>query len=113
MSSRDAQTEVLRDTVREGGAFDDPANIRDSDQVDGTVLAERGLGPPEIHEEDGASLVRSGAFIADDIRYSAVDERLVRRPVEQGEILTRGRVQIGCGPSVREDLAGPEGVRVD
>src|SRR5207244_12637386 len=69
----DAETEVLSDLVREGDAFHDPADIRDPDQVDGAVLAERGLRSPEIHEEDGSPLVRAGTLVPDDVRPRSLD----------------------------------------
>src|SRR5207245_11773245 len=61
-----------------------------------------------IHEEDGSAFVGGGTLIADDVRHGGVDERLVRRPVEQGEVLTGGRVQVGRGTSVREYVVRSE-----
>src|SRR5947199_9270327 len=101
MVARDTETEILCDLVRDRDTLHDPADIRDPDQVDGAILVERGLRAPEIHEEDGPSFIRGGTLIADDVCHRGVDERLVRRPVGQGEVLTWGRVQLGRGTDGR------------
>ena len=113
MVARDTETEILCDLVRDRDTLHDPADIRDPDQVDGAVLVERGLRAPEIHEEDGPSFIRGGTLIADDVCHRGVDERLVRCPVEQGEVLTGGRVQVGRGTSVREHVVRSERARVE
>src|SRR5207249_11980872 len=111
--ARDTEPEILCDLVRDRDTLHDPADIRDPDQVDGAVLVERGLRAPEIHEEDGPSFIRGGTLIADDVCHRGVDERLVRCPVEQGEVLTGGRVQVGRGTSVREHVVRSERARVE
>ena len=110
---RDAQAEVRRDVVRDPEAVRDSSDVRDAHLVDCVALVERDLGPPQVHEEERTVLVGRGALVADDGGHGRVDEGLVRRPVEQGELLTDGRVQIRRRPFVRIHGGGVQGIRGD
>jgi len=112
MVLRNAQPQVVCHLLGRRDALRDPADVRDANQIDRPALVERGLGAAQIHEEDGPAPVRRLADVAYDRGHAHVDDRLVRRPIEQGQVFARRRVQVrGCA-FVREDLDGPEHVRV-
>ena len=108
---RDAQAEVRRDVVRDPEAVRDSSDVRDPDLVDRAALVECGLGRAQVHEEDRTVLVGRGPFVADDGGHRRVDQGLVRRPVEQGELLADGRIQVGRRPFVRVHGGGVQGIR--